>query len=171
MFIFFGWPVCVCLIRRNNRSSSSLSARWGHQPSAVKTPVWTCRVFPIYFISLIYSWAPLIVWSIVLCPLLVVWVYPVLTVVFVDKISLFVFVFQAFINTAKEIYEKIQEGVFDINNEVTYITRKRILCYYRLKINGSRGLPVALLWNLLCMVLWVDLKIPLSAVWFNFSFI
>lgn len=25
----------------------------------------------------------------------------------------------AFINTAKEIYEKIQEGVFDINNEVT----------------------------------------------------
>lgn len=25
---------------------------------------------------------------------------------------------QAFINTAKEIYEKIQEGVFDINNEV-----------------------------------------------------
>ena len=33
-------------------------------------------------------------------------------------------IFQAFINTAKEIYEKIQEGVFDINNEVyiyTYI--------------------------------------------------
>lgn len=28
------------------------------------------------------------------------------------------FIFQAFINTAKEIYEKIQEGVFDINNEV-----------------------------------------------------
>ncbi|KPJ12448.1 Ras-related protein Rab-2A [Papilio machaon] len=26
---------------------------------------------------------------------------------------------EAFINTAKEIYEKIQEGVFDINNEVT----------------------------------------------------
>lgn len=25
----------------------------------------------------------------------------------------------AFINTAKEIYEKIQEGVFDINNEVS----------------------------------------------------
>lgn len=25
---------------------------------------------------------------------------------------------EAFINTAKEIYEKIQEGVFDINNEV-----------------------------------------------------
>lgn len=25
---------------------------------------------------------------------------------------------QAFINTAKEIYQKIQEGVFDINNEV-----------------------------------------------------
>lgn len=38
------------------------------------------------------------------------------------------FVFQAFINTAKEIYEKIQEGVFDINNEVTHMTRKHILC-------------------------------------------
>ena len=30
----------------------------------------------------------------------------------------FFFCFQAFINTAKEIYQKIQEGVFDINNEV-----------------------------------------------------
>lgn len=29
---------------------------------------------------------------------------------------------EAFINTAKEIYEKIQEGVFDINNEVCYMT-------------------------------------------------
>lgn len=28
---------------------------------------------------------------------------------------------EAFINTAKEIYEKIQEGVFDINNEVSYL--------------------------------------------------
>lgn len=27
---------------------------------------------------------------------------------------------EAFINTAKEIYEKIQEGVFDINNEVSH---------------------------------------------------
>ena len=26
----------------------------------------------------------------------------------------------AFINTAKEIYQKIQDGVFDINNEVTF---------------------------------------------------
>ena len=26
---------------------------------------------------------------------------------------------EAFINTAKEIYQKIQEGVFDINNEVS----------------------------------------------------
>lgn len=26
---------------------------------------------------------------------------------------------EAFINTAKEIYQKIQDGVFDINNEVT----------------------------------------------------
>lgn len=30
---------------------------------------------------------------------------------------------EAFINTAKEIYEKIQEGVFDINNEVTHLAR------------------------------------------------
>jgi len=30
----------------------------------------------------------------------------------------FVFLYKAFINTAKEIYQKIQEGVFDINNEV-----------------------------------------------------
>ena len=29
---------------------------------------------------------------------------------------------EAFINTAKEIYEKIQEGVFDINNEVLLLT-------------------------------------------------
>lgn len=28
---------------------------------------------------------------------------------------------QAFIDTAKEIYRKIQEGVFDINNEVLFI--------------------------------------------------
>lgn len=27
---------------------------------------------------------------------------------------------EAFINTAKEIYRKIQEGVFDINNEVRF---------------------------------------------------
>ena len=26
---------------------------------------------------------------------------------------------EAFINTAREIYDKIQEGVFDINNEVS----------------------------------------------------
>ena len=30
------------------------------------------------------------------------------------------FVCKAFINTAKEIYQKIQEGVFDINNEVRH---------------------------------------------------
>ena len=27
---------------------------------------------------------------------------------------------EAFINTAKEIYQKIQDGVFDINNEVQF---------------------------------------------------
>ncbi len=30
---------------------------------------------------------------------------------------------EAFINTAKEIYQKIQEGVFDINNEVIWLSR------------------------------------------------
>ena len=30
---------------------------------------------------------------------------------------------EAFINTAREIYDKIQEGVFDINNEVIYLYR------------------------------------------------
>ena len=36
---------------------------------------------------------------------------------------------EAFINTAREIYDKIQEGVFDINNEVksAYLTKKTIL--------------------------------------------
>lgn len=32
-----------------------------------------------------------------------------------------IFFLQAFIDTAKEIYRKIQEGVFDINNEVLFI--------------------------------------------------
>lgn len=27
---------------------------------------------------------------------------------------------QAFISTAKEIYQKIQDGVFDVNNEVCF---------------------------------------------------
>lgn len=34
---------------------------------------------------------------------------------------------EAFINTAKEIYEKIQEGVFDINNEVNNLTSLLII--------------------------------------------
>lgn len=37
---------------------------------------------------------------------------------------------EAFINTAKEIYEKIQEGVFDINNEVSLIS---IELFYKTK--------------------------------------
>lgn len=39
----------------------------------------------------------------------------------------------AFINTAKVIYEKIQEGVFDINNEVKsklQLKTKSLLLYY-----------------------------------------
>lgn len=35
---------------------------------------------------------------------------------------------EAFINTAKEIYEKIQEGVFDINNEVS-MPRLQSCCF------------------------------------------
>uniref|UniRef100_A0A8B9VFN9 Uncharacterized protein n=1 Tax=Anas zonorhyncha TaxID=75864 RepID=A0A8B9VFN9_9AVES len=34
---------------------------------------------------------------------------------------------EAFINTAKEIYEKIQEGVFDINNEVWDVEQGALL--------------------------------------------
>lgn len=39
---------------------------------------------------------------------------------------------EAFINTAKEIYEKIQEGVFDINNEVINAFISFCYCYYNL---------------------------------------
>lgn len=35
---------------------------------------------------------------------------------------------EAFINTAKEIYEKIQEGVFDINNEVRMPYIRSVQC-------------------------------------------
>jgi hypothetical protein len=38
---------------------------------------------------------------------------------------------EAFINTAREIYDKIQEGVFDINNEVrrllVHVSRELVL--------------------------------------------
>lgn len=37
---------------------------------------------------------------------------------------------EAFINTAKEIYEKIQEGVFDINNEVRVLLFS-LMWYYK----------------------------------------
>lgn len=33
---------------------------------------------------------------------------------------------EAFIDTAKEIYRKIQEGIFDINNEVIYLLSLKI---------------------------------------------
>ena len=33
---------------------------------------------------------------------------------------------EAFINTAREIYDKIQEGVFDINNEVSFAGKLRL---------------------------------------------
>ena len=33
---------------------------------------------------------------------------------------------EAFINTAREIYDKIQEGVFDINNEVNFQSERSV---------------------------------------------
>lgn len=43
---------------------------------------------------------------------------------------------EAFINTAKEIYEKIQEGVFDINNEVKYKNELKCnFCNYNVTIH------------------------------------
>ena len=38
---------------------------------------------------------------------------------------------EAFINTAREVYDKIQEGVFDINNEV--VTSKVLIYTSRVK--------------------------------------
>lgn len=40
---------------------------------------------------------------------------------------------EAFIGTAKEIYQKIQEGVFDINNEVSLAIKQtsiNIFCFH-----------------------------------------
>uniref|UniRef100_A0A182SXG7 Ras-related protein Rab-2A n=1 Tax=Anopheles maculatus TaxID=74869 RepID=A0A182SXG7_9DIPT len=51
---------------------------------------------------------------------------------------------EAFINTAKEIYEKIQEGVFDINNEVCtaqeFAQRALLLmcCGFAFRLTASR---------------------------------
>ena len=44
---------------------------------------------------------------------------------------------EAFINTAREIYDKIQEGVFDINNEVIYL-------YFEKKIFFSKTIKKVL---------------------------
>ena len=41
---------------------------------------------------------------------------------------------EAFINTAREIYDKIQEGVFDINNEVNNNLRSNVLTSPVLKL-------------------------------------
>ena len=54
---------------------------------------------------------------------------------------------EAFINTAREIYDKIQEGVFDINNEVIYLYRDLYVLWKSLAIFFSQlfarpfGLP------------------------------
>ena len=37
---------------------------------------------------------------------------------------------EAFINTAREIYDKIQEGVFDINNEVIYLYFEKKIFFF-----------------------------------------
>ena len=42
---------------------------------------------------------------------------------------------EAFINTAREIYDKIQEGVFDINNEVKYCVQLYTLLCFILEYN------------------------------------
>lgn len=48
---------------------------------------------------------------------------------------------EAFINTAKEIYEKIQEGVFDINNEVRLLVhkycKKKSLSFFNFFVNSG----------------------------------
>lgn len=54
---------------------------------------------------------------------------------------------EAFINTAKEIYEKIQEGVFDINNEVsnTHVIFKDNLfkfTLFKFQANGIKIGPI-----------------------------
>lgn len=36
---------------------------------------------------------------------------------------------EAFINTAREIYEKIQEGVFDVHNEVRFVHFPYLMLY------------------------------------------
>lgn len=46
---------------------------------------------------------------------------------------------EAFINTAKEIYEKIQEGVFDINNEVRgNVVNRTKNTKFRFQANGIK---------------------------------
>lgn len=46
---------------------------------------------------------------------------------------------KAFIDTAKEIYEKIQEGVFDINNEVSVRRSKSTGCNWKYSQNQIRS--------------------------------
>ena len=49
---------------------------------------------------------------------------------------------EAFINTAREIYDKIQEGVFDINNEVIYLyfEKKNFFSKTIKKVNDFRNI-------------------------------
>lgn len=52
---------------------------------------------------------------------------------------------EAFINTAKEIYDKIQEGVFDINNEVSHglIEMFKILLNTQITKNMDRDVSLS----------------------------
>lgn len=49
---------------------------------------------------------------------------------------------EAFINTAKEIYEKIQEGVFDINNEVKYFFMHIAIIIYKIGYSQANGIKI-----------------------------
>ena len=62
---------------------------------------------------------------------------------------------EAFINTAREIYDKIQEGVFDINNEVIYLYFEKKFFFSKTikKVNDFRNI-----WVMYLGAIWVILR-------------
>ena len=56
---------------------------------------------------------------------------------------------EAFINTAKKIYDKIQQGVFDVANEVSR-TILDACCMCRCRLDVLRLRPLFLLLDVLC---------------------
>ena len=62
---------------------------------------------------------------------------------------------EAFINTAREIYDKIQEGVFDINNEVIYLYFEKKIFFSKTikKVNDFRNI-----WVMYLGAIWVILR-------------